>query len=75
MARVKGSVGGNDEDGQVKLVYIDVKKGHVSGKADDDDFAYIMLPKEVGGGVGRLRRWLYGCGPQNLRWKSTTPRI
>ena len=67
MARVKGSVGGNDEDGQVKLMSIDVKKGPLSVKADDDDFAYIMLPKEVGGGVARLRRWLYGCGPQNLR--------
>ena len=44
MARVKGSVGGNDEDGQVKLMSIDVKKGHLSGKADDD-FSYIKLPK------------------------------
>ena len=26
MARVKGSVGGNDKDGQVKLMYVDVKK-------------------------------------------------
>ena len=54
---------------------IDLKKVHLNGKADDDDFAYIMLPKEVGGGVGRLRRWLDGCGPQHMRGKSTTLRI
>ncbi len=42
---VKGSLGGNDEDGQVKLISIDVKKGHLIGKADDDDFSYIKLPK------------------------------
>ena len=39
MARVKGSVGGNDKDGQVKLMYIDVKKAHLNGEVDDDDFA------------------------------------
>ena len=52
MARVKGNVGGNDKDGQVKLMYVDVKKAHLNGEVDDDDFAYITLPKEVGGGVG-----------------------
>ena len=68
MARVKGSVGGNDKDGQVKLMYIDVKKGHLNGEVDDD-FAYVTLPKEVGGGVGRLRRWLYGMRPAASAWE------
>ena len=35
----KGSVGGNDKDGQVKLMYVDVKKVHLNGEVDDDDFA------------------------------------
>ena len=65
MARVKGSLGGNDKDGQVKLMYIDVKKAHLN----DDDFAYITLPKKVGGGVGRLRRWLYGMRPAASAWE------
>jgi hypothetical protein len=69
MARVKGSVGGSDKDGQVKLMYIDVKKAHLNGEVDDNDFAYIMLPKEVGGGVGRLRRWLYGMRPAASAWE------
>ena len=69
MARVKGSVGGNDKDGHVKLMYIDVKKAHLNGEVDYDDFAYITLPKEVGGGVGRLRRWLYGMRPAASAWE------
>ena len=69
MARVKGSVGGNDEDGRVKLMYIDVMKAHLNGEMDDDDFAYITFPKEVGGGVGRLRRWLYGMRPAASAWE------
>ena len=69
MARVKGSVGGNDKDGQVKLMYVDVKKAHLNGEVDDDDFAYITLPKEVGGGVGRLRRWFFGMRPAASAWE------
>ena len=56
MATVKGSAGGNDKDDQVKLMYIDVRKAHLNGEVDDDS-AYVTLPKEVGGGVRRLRRW------------------
>ena len=69
MARVKGSVGGNDKDGQVKLMFIDVKKAHLNGEVDDDDFAYITLLKEVGGGVERLRRWLHGMRPAASAWE------
>ena len=52
MARGKGSEGGNDKDGQVKLMYIDVKKAHLNGE-EDDDFAYITLELEE----RRLRAW------------------
>ena len=64
MAVVNCSVGG-----QVKLMYIDVKTAHLNGEVDDDDFAYITLPKEVCGGVGRLRRWLYGMWPAASAWE------
>ena len=50
-------------------MYIDVKNAHLNGEVDDDDFAYITLPKEVGGGVGRLRRWLYGMRPAASAWE------
>ena len=41
----------------------------MNGEVDDDDFAYITLPKEVGGGVERLRRWLYGMRPAASAWE------
>ena len=49
MARVKGSVGGSDEDGSVKLMFVDVKKAHLNGEVAGDEFAYVLLPKEAGG--------------------------
>ena len=69
MARVKGSVGGDEKNGPVKLMFIDVKKAHLNGEVAEDEFAYILLPKEVGGGVGRLRRWLYGMRPAASAWE------
>lgn len=69
MAKVKGSVGGSDKDGQVKLMYIDVKKAHLNGVVEDETFAYILRPAEAGGGVGRLRRWLYGMRPAASAWE------
>ena len=74
MARVKGSVGGNDKDGQVKLMYIDVKKAHLNGEVDDDDFAYITLSRRLVAVWGDYGGGYMGCGPQHLRGKSTTPR-
>ena len=69
MARVKGGVGGDDKDGAVKLMFVDVKKAHLNGVVGDDEFAYISLTEEVGGGVGLLRRWLYGMRPAASAWK------
>jgi hypothetical protein len=69
MARVKGSVGGGDDDGAVKLMFIDVKKAHLNGEVAEDEFAYVLLTKEAGGGVGRLRRWLYGMRPAASAWE------
>ncbi len=42
--------------------FIDVKKAHLNGKALEDEWAYVALSAEAGGGVVRLRRWL--CGTQ-----------
>jgi len=36
---------------------------------DEDEWAYIELPEEAGGGVGRLRRWLYGMRPAASAWE------
>jgi hypothetical protein len=69
MARVKGSVGGSDYEGAVKLMFIDVKKAHLNGEVAEDEFAYVLLTKEAGGGVGRLRRWLYGMRPAASAWE------
>ena len=58
MAVVEGSVGGKVGRGEVKMMFVDVKKAHLNGKLKDDEFAHVQLPEEAGGGVGRLRRWL-----------------
>ena len=50
-------------------MFIDVEKDHLNGGVAEDEFAYILLPKEVGGGVGRLRRWLYGMRPAASAWE------
>ena len=58
MAMVSGAVKGDEKQGPVKLMFVDVKKAHLSGRLKDFEFAYVSLPKEAGGGVERLRRWL-----------------
>jgi hypothetical protein len=70
MAVVKGCVGGDDHRGRVKLMFVDVRKAHLNGKLRDDEFAYIQLPSEAGGGVGRLKRWLYGMRPAAKAWEN-----
>ena len=60
MAMVSGAVKGDEKQGAVKLMFVDVKKAHLSGRLKDFEGAYVSLFKEAGGGVGRLRRWLYG---------------
>ena len=74
MARVKGGVGGNDEDGQVKLMYIDVKKAHLNGEVEDSEFAYILLPEGVGGGVVDCGGGYMACGLRHRLGRTTTRR-
>ncbi len=52
-----------------KLMFIDVKKAHLNGKVPEDEWAFVALPAEAGGGVARLRRWLYGMRPAARAWK------
>ena len=69
MAALAGSVKGDPQKGAVKLMFIDIKKAHLNGKLREDEFAYVQLPEEAGGGVGRLRRWLYGMRPAASAWE------
>ena len=69
MAMVKGSVGDDELKGSVKLMFLDVKKAHLNGKLKEDEVAYVELPPEAGGGVGRLKRWLYGMRNAASAWE------
>ena len=51
------------------MMFIDIKKAHLNGKLAEDEYAYVQLPIEAGGGVGRLRRWLYGMRPAASAWE------
>ena len=62
------SRGGSNDDEYV-LIFVDVKKAHLNGKLEEDEWAYVELPEEAGGGVGRLRRWLYGMRPAASAWE------
>jgi hypothetical protein len=52
-----------------KLMFIDVKKAHLNGEVPDDEWVFVELPIEAGGGVVRLRRWLYGMRPAARAWE------
>ena len=52
-----------------KLMFIDVKKAHLNGEVPEDEWAFVELPPEAGGGVARLRRWLYGMRPAARAWE------
>lgn len=41
----------------------------MSGEVAESEYEYIALPGEVGGGVGRLRRWLHGRRPAASPWE------
>lgn len=62
-------MGGSDDDGPVKLLFIDVNKAHLNGEVTEGEYEYIALPNEAGGGVGRLKRWLYGMRPAASAWE------
>ena len=69
MAVLDGSVRGGEEKGKVKLMFVDDKKAHLNGIVNEDEFAYVVLPQEAGGGVARLKRWLYGMRPAANAWE------
>ncbi len=50
-------------------MFVDVRRAHLNGKLQDDEFAHIQLPVEVGGGGVRLRRWLCGMRPAAKAWE------
>ena len=69
MAMLDGAVGGDAAKGGVKLMNIDIKKAHLNGKLAEDEYAYVQLPQEAGGGVARLRRWLCGMRQAASAWE------
>ena len=69
MAMLDGAVGGNAPNGGVKLTFRDIKKAHLNEKLVEDEHAYVQLPLEAGGGVARLRRWLYGMRQAASAWE------
>jgi hypothetical protein len=53
-----------------KVMLIDVKKAHLNGVVGEDDGEhFVRLPEEMGGGCGKLRRWLYGMRPAARGWE------
>ena len=54
MAMVSGAVEGDEKQGPVKQVFLNVNKFHLSDRLKDFELAHVSLPKEAGGGVGRL---------------------
>ena len=67
--RMAVEMNGREPAKKYKLMFLDVKKAHLNGKLQDDEFAYVYLPGEAGGGVARLRRWLYGMRPAAKAWE------
>ena len=47
----------------------DVKKAHLNGEVPEDEKVFVLLPSEAGGGVARLKRWLYGVRPAAKAWE------
>ena len=69
MSRVNGAVRGDPHRGRVKLMFVDVKKAHLNGRLKEGEHAFVELPSEAGGGVGKLKRWLYGMRPAASAWE------
>lgn len=63
-------------DDEHVLVFIDVPKAHLNGRLEKDEWAFIEILSEAGGGVGRLRRRLYGMTNAASAWdKDYTDRL
>ena len=69
MAMVSGAVAGDEKRGAVTFIFVDVRKAHMNGKLNDSEFAYVSLPQEAGGGVEKLKRWLYGMRSAASAWE------
>ena len=53
-------------------MFIDVRKAHLNGVADDQEWVFVELPPEfhVYGRFARIRRWLYGMRKAAISWES-----
>ena len=60
--------GSKDEQ---KLMFIDVRKAHLNGVVDDQEWVFVELPPEfhVYGRFARIRRWLYGMRMAAISWE------
>ena len=60
--------GSKDEQ---KLMFIDVRKAHLNGVVDDQEWVFVELPPEfhVYGRFARIRRWLYGMRKAAISWE------
>ena len=54
---------------EVKLMFIDVRKAHLNGICEEEE--WVELPEEMWkwGRYARLRRWLYGMRKAASRWE------
>ena len=57
--------------GKYKIMSIDVKRARLNGEVPEDEKVFVLLPSEAGGGVARLKRWLYGMRPRPRRRRSS----
>ena len=48
---------------------IDVKKAYLNGEVPGDEKVFVLLPSEAGGGVARLKRWLFGTRLAANAWE------
>ena len=60
----------NKKDEQ-KLMFIDVRKAHLNGVVDDQEWVFVELPPEFHayGRFARIRRWQYGMRKAAISWK------
>ena len=56
-------------EGEVKLMFVDVKKAHLNAKCEEE--VWVELPKEMWkwGRFARLKRWLYGMRKAAVGWE------
>ena len=52
-----------------KMIFLDVRKAHLNGKCDEEE--WVELPEEMWefGRYARLRRWLYGMRKAAVNWE------